>query len=169
MERNMMQSLSGWTCELTKQTGTAGGNGMEIRIRRVKEEDDRIGQFIHDEFLSYSEQNDIRLDYDEFCFIAENEESQIIGVVTGHAYYNEIHISDLVVDRKERKNGVGSRLIETVENAYKDKRYEIITLATFGFQAPDFYQKLGYTIEFIRKNKDPKLDKYFMSKENKQD
>jgi len=35
---------------------------------------------------------------------------------------------------------------------------------TFGFQAPEFYKKLGYEIEFIRENRDPKLNKYFLKK-----
>ena len=55
-------------------------------------------------------------------------------------------------------------LVAAVENAYKGKGYEKITLTTFGFQAPEFYKKLGYELEFVRKNKDPKLCKYFYLK-----
>ena len=39
-----------------------------------------------------------------------------------------------------------------------------ITLTTFGFQAPEFYKKLGFQVEFIREDKDPKLTKYFLAK-----
>ncbi|MBR4462679.1 MAG: GNAT family N-acetyltransferase [Erysipelotrichaceae bacterium] len=137
---------------------------MEFKIRRVNEEDERIGRFIHDEFLSYSEENEIPLDYDSFCYTAENEEGKIIGVITGHAFYDEVHISDLVIDRKYRRSGLGSRLVRTVEDAYKGKGYEIITLSTFAFQAPDFYGKLGYETEFVRNSKDSKLNRYFMYK-----
>ena len=42
--------------------------------------------------------------------------------------------------------------------------YDKIALTTFGFQAPGFYQKNGYSIEFIREDKDPKLKKYFLIK-----
>ena len=51
-----------------------------------------------------------------------------------------------------------------VEEYYKDKGYDIITLTTFGFQAPEFYKKLGYEVEFVREDKDPKLAKYFLAK-----
>nr|WP_297708181.1 hypothetical protein [uncultured Butyrivibrio sp.] len=34
----------------------------------------------------------------------------------------------------------------------------------FGFQAPEFYKKLGYELEFIREDKDPKFSKYFYLK-----
>ncbi len=56
------------------------------------------------------------------------------------AIYNEVHIGDLIVDKAYRRDGVGSKLVEAVENAYKDKGYEKIALTTFGFQAPEFYK-----------------------------
>ena len=134
-------------------------------IKRVEEEDSRIGDFIHEEFTFYGEQNDVVLNYDEFCFVAENDEGKILGVITGRAYYNEVHIGDLIVDRECRRSGLGSRLVCAVEDEYKGRGYDKITLTTFGFQAPEFYKKLGYKIEFIREDKDPKLSKYFLAKE----
>ena len=35
----------------------------------------------------------------------------------------------------------------------------------FGFQAPEFYKKLGYEIELVREDKEPKLSKYFLAKQ----
>ena len=56
-------------------------------------------------------------------------------------------------------------LVKAVEDYHKDKNFENINLTTYGFQAPEFYKKCGYEIEFIRKNKDnSKLDKYFFVK-----
>ena len=133
-------------------------------IKRVEEEDSRIGDFIHEEFTIYGEQNDVVLNYDEFCFVAENDEGKILGVITGRAYYNEVHIGDLIVDRECRRSGLGSKLVCAVEDAYKGRGYDKITLTTFGFQAPEFYKKLGYKIEFIREDKDPRLNKYFLAK-----
>ena len=60
------------------------------------EEDNRIGNFINGEFLSYAEQNNVDLNYNEFCFIAESDDGEIVGVITGRAYYNEVHIGDLI-------------------------------------------------------------------------
>lgn len=136
----------------------------EIIIRRVEEEDETIGNFIHNGFTRYGEQNDVVLNYDEFCFSAENAEGKIVGVITGRAYYNEVHIGDLIVDENCRGIGLGSRLVTAVEQAYRDKGYDVITLTTFGFQAPEFYKKLGYSVEFVRGHKDPKLNKYFLKK-----
>ena len=137
---------------------------MNIKIRQADGSDDRIGEFINREFTVFGKESGVDLNYDEFCFVAEDSNGQIIGVITGRAYYNEVHIGDLVIDKEHRRVGVGSKLVEEVENAYKGKGYEKITLTTFGFQAPEFYRKLGYAIEFVREDREPKLSKYFLAK-----
>lgn len=133
-------------------------------IKRFDEVDDRLGEFINKEFSAYGEQNGVVLNYDEFCFAAE-EDGNILGVITGRAYYNEVHIGDLIVASSVRKGGIGSKLVRAVEDNYRGKGYDKITLTTFGFQAPEFYKKLGYEVEFVREDKDPKLSKYFLAKE----
>lgn len=70
----------------------------------------------------------------------------------------------MIVDEGYRGSGLGSRLVAAVEDAYRGKGYDAVTLTTFGFQAPAFYRKRGYTLEFIREDKDPKLSKYFFRK-----
>ena len=133
-------------------------------IKRFDEVDDRLGEFINKEFSAYGEQNGVVLNYDEFCFAAE-EDGNILGVITGRAYYNEVHIGDLIVASSLRKGGIGSKLVRAVEDNYRGKGYDKITLTTFGFQAPEFYKKLGYEVEFVREDKDPKLSKFFLAKQ----
>lgn len=133
-------------------------------IKRVEEIDDRTGEFINKEFTDYGTSNGVKLNYDEFCFIAEDSEGNLSGVITGRAYYNEVHIGDLIVGSNARRSGLGSRLVKAVEDTYRGKGFDIVTLTTFGFQAPEFYKKLGYELEFVRENKDPELSKYFFKK-----
>ena len=94
-----------------------------MMIRKVNEEDSRIGDFINEEFSAYGEQNEVALNYEDYCFVAEDDNGDIMGVITGRAYYNEVHIGDLVIDKEHRRVGVGSKLVEEVENAYKGKGY----------------------------------------------
>ena len=136
----------------------------EIKIRRIDEESTEIGDFLHEEFARYAGQKGVALNYDAFCFVAEGGDGRIAGVITGHAYYNEVHIGDLIVAEGRRDSGLGSRLVAAVEDAYRGKGYDVITLTTHGFQAPEFYKKLGYTVEFIREDRDPKLSKVFLRK-----
>lgn len=134
-------------------------------ILRADGEDPEIGSFIHEGFTRYGEKNGVDLNYEDFCFTAVAPDGTAAGVITGRAYYNEVHIGDLIVGESHRGRGLGSRLVRTVEEAFRGKGYDVLTLTTFGFQAPEFYRKLGFTTEFIRGNRDPKLSKYFLRKD----
>lgn len=135
-----------------------------MQVKRAEEIDDRIGEFINREFTVFGNESGVELNYDEFCFVAEDDDGQLLGAITGRAYYNEVHIGDLIIGKEHRKSGIGRKLVEEVENTYKGKGYVKITLTTFGFQAPEFYKKLGYETEFVRVDKEPKLSKYFLAK-----
>ena len=133
-----------------------------MEIKRVTA-DDRICEFTDVEFSDYATECNVELNFEEFCFVAKDN-GNIAGVIIGRAYYNEVHIGDLIIGKGYRRDGIGSKLVASVEEAYNGKGYEKIALTTFGFQAPEFYKKLGYTVEFIRNSEDPKLIKYFLKK-----
>ena len=101
-----------------------------------------------------------------YKYLKENSYSHNIWhEITGNSYYKEVHISDLIILDEYRNNHIGSKLVQTVEDYFKGKGFENINLTTYGFQAPEFYKKCGFNIEFIRKNKEnPKLDKYYLVK-----
>ena len=135
-----------------------------MNILKKSEVDDKVGTFINVEFTNYAISRNVDLNFEEYCFVAEDDEGEIIGAITGRAYYNEVHIGDLVIDSKYRGQNIGSKLVKAVEEEFKDTGFTKITLTTFGFQAPEFYKKLGYELEFVRKDNDPKLSKYFYLK-----
>ena len=123
-----------------------------------------IYEIIDEEFNKFAVKNGIVCNYKSFAFVAK-EESKIIGIITGNSYYKEVHISDLIVLEQYRNKHIGSKLMETVENYYKNKGYENINLTTYGFQALEFYKKCGFKVEFIRKSKgNSKLNKYYLVK-----
>ena len=121
-------------------------------------------KIIDTEFNKYATKNEVVCNYKPFNFIAK-ENNKVVGIITGHSYYSEVHIGDLIIFEEYRNKHIGTKLIETVENYYKNKGFENINLTTYNFQAPEFYKKCGFKLEFIRKNKEnPKLDKYFLVK-----
>lgn len=135
-----------------------------VEIERVDSIDEKYSKTIDDEFNKYANKNNVVCDYVSFSFVAK-ENNNIVGIITGHSYYKEIHISDLIVLEQYRNKKIGSKLIEKVEEYYKNKGFENINLTTYDFQAPKFYQKCGFEIEFMRENKqNPKLTKYFLIK-----
>ena len=135
-----------------------------LNIEYTETLDEELCKLIDMEFDNLAIKNDVTCNYTPFKFVAK-ENDEVVGIITGHSYYNEVHIGDLVVIEQYRNKHIGSKLMETVENHYKDKDFENMTLSTYSFQAPEFYKKCGFQVEFIRENKEnPKLTKYFFIK-----
>ena len=107
-----------------------------MTIERTSIDNSEVGEFINRAFTDYAEKKDVSLNFEEYCFAAESEDGRIIGVITGRAYYNEVHIGDLIVDEEYRGCNIGSELVKAVEMNFKNRGYEKITLTTFGFQVP---------------------------------
>lgn len=125
---------------------------------------DDIYSLIDTEFSKFADKNGVVCDYTSFGFIAK-EDNKIVGVIRGRSSYNEVHISDLIILEQYRNSHIGTRLVEAVEKYCADNGFESITLSTYDFQAPEFYKKCGFEVEFIRENKkNPKLTKYFLIK-----
>ena len=135
-----------------------------MNIVKKNKSEEQVGDFINAAFADYAVTNNIELNYEEYWFVAEDDSGEIVGTITGNAYYNEVHIGDLIIDIRFRRQNIGTKLVRAVEEEYRNKGFEKITLTTFGFQAPAFYKKLGYTLEFVREDKNPKLSKYFYCK-----
>lgn len=132
-------------------------------VFREKSDDD-IYALIDEEFGKYADKNGIACGYEEFAFTA-SDDGRAVGAVRGHSYYNEVHISDLIILEQYRARHIGTRLLEAVESFFAGKGFELITLSTYEFQAPEFYRKCSYETEFVRENKkNPKLTKHFMVK-----
>ena len=135
-----------------------------LKIEYKEKLDNEFYDIIDTEFNKYATKNDITCNYKSFNFIAKEDE-KVIGIITGHSYYKEVHITDLIVFEEYRNKHIGTKLVKEVENYYKDKEFENINLTTYDFQAPEFYKKCGFNVEFIRENREnPKLNKYFFVK-----
>lgn len=135
-----------------------------LNIDYVESLDDDLCGIIDSEFDKFAEKNDVVCNYETFAFTAK-EDNKAVGVISGHSYYNEVHIGNLIILEQYRKKGIGKKLLEMAEKHFADSKFESITLSTYEFQAPEFYKKCGFEVEFIRENKkNPKLTKYFLIK-----
>lgn len=112
----------------------------------------------------YEARHGVACSYTPFSFAAK-EADEIVGAVTGFTCYAEVYIDDLIVMEGHRGKGIGARLLKAVEEHYGDSGFNNVNLCTSEFQAPRFYEKCGFELEFVRKNKtNPKLNKYFYVK-----
>lgn len=135
-----------------------------IDIEYIENADKRLYKLMDNEFNKFAIKNGVTCNYKSFNFVAK-EDDKIVGIIMGHSYYKEVYIDDLIVLEEYRNKHIGTKLIETVENYFKNKGFENINLTTYKFQAPEFYKKCGFKVDFIRENKEnPKLNKYYLVK-----
>ena len=136
----------------------------KIHIESVDPYAESLGNWIDRAFDTFAEQNGVVCNYTPFAFAAKKN-GEVIGVIKGHSFYREVHIADLIVAESSREQGVGTRLLETVEAFFQDKGFDNLNLTTYRFQAPEFYRKNGFMLEYVRENPEcPSLAKYFFVK-----
>jgi len=124
----------------------------------------KIEKFLNQAHEEYEQSNGISDKYFEFS-ITISSDNQIVGALSGYTVFSEVYVENIVVDRTHRGKGYGEKLLRFLEDKFENEGYNNINLSTSEFQAPIFYEKCGYELEFVRKNKiNPKLTKYFFVK-----
>lgn len=81
-------------------------------------------------------------------------ENELVGFIVAENDIDEINISHVVVDKAYRNHGIGSKLIEFVEQYAKNIQINVVSLevSVNNFTAKTLYEKLGYTSRRVRKN-----------------
>ena len=76
-----------------------------------------------------------------------------------------LEISFLFVNEQERTRGIGSQLLQEVEQLAWEKHCRMAALNTFGFQAKPFYEKSGYRVVYEQRNYPRTGSRYYMEKQ----
>jgi len=86
-----------------------------------------------------------------FGFVAMDSEN-FIGCVSGLAYKNGeqfngwCYLTDLFVEKEYRRQGIGAKLLDNMENILVQNGIDKIWTWTAGYEAPKFYVTQGYVI-----------------------
>lgn len=73
-------------------------------------------------------------------------EEQLAGAIVGKRQYDTLHISLLGVDDTYQKLGIGSKLMQEMEEQAIQEKVITITLTTKEYQALGFYLKNGFEV-----------------------
>ncbi|CAM2838907.1 GNAT family acetyltransferase [Legionella steigerwaltii] len=124
-----------------------------------------IEEIMRKDLVAYETSHGIDVNYKPFCLILKDEAQNACGVLNAFTAFAEIYVDDMWVHQKHRGKGYGKMLLQNLEDRFEGKGFNNINLVTNAFQAPEFYKKCGFQIEFIRvNNKNPKLTKTFFIK-----
>ena len=98
---------------------------------------------------------------------ALDETGTIRGGLIGrtHSIPQWLEISVIWVDEQVRQHGLGRKLMEDAEREAWQRGCRYARLATSNYQAPDFYERLGYTLYGQLENCPPGETVYYYWKE----
>ncbi|MCH9757124.1 MAG: GNAT family N-acetyltransferase [Gammaproteobacteria bacterium] len=137
----------------------------DIKIEFTQQLSDTTRQKMSEGLLSYEKSHGVNVDWQPFALELFDEQGEVIGVLESFSSYSCIHIQDLWIDENHRGKGYGRQLIAALEKHAISKGSHNINTVSCDFQAPEFYKKCGFEVEFIRKNREnPKLNMTFFVK-----
>ena len=74
----------------------------------------------------------------------EDESGRKLAGLTGETFGNWLCIKYLFVVDTLRKQGIGTKIVLSAEDEARKRNCKYVFVDTFSFQAPKFYEKLGY-------------------------
>ena len=98
---------------------------------------------------------------------ATTAQGEFVGGVYGKIAWQWLYVDLLWVHPNFRGNGLGRKLLTEIELAANKQQIFRYHLATASFQAPDFYQKLGYEICGKIEDLPPGHTNYFLQKRDR--
>ena len=98
------------------------------------------------------------------CFVRDGIGDIVGGVYGNYGSFGWLYIDTLWVAERRRGRGYGTRLMHLIEEHGIKAGCTDAYLNTFSFQAPDFYQKLGYTTFAQLENFPPGHSRMFLRK-----
>jgi ribosomal protein S18 acetylase RimI-like enzyme len=75
---------------------------------------------------------------------------EFVGAIVVQLFWNQLHIKYLFVEENYRGQGLARQLMDHALKFGKKRGCQFAFVETMSFQAPDFYQKMGFVIEFSR-------------------
>jgi len=78
------------------------------------------------------------------------DDENFIGCLAVQLFWGQLHIKYLVIEEPYRGKGFARQLLEHAFEFGKLKGCSFAFVETMNFQAPEFYQKLGFQVELVR-------------------
>jgi ribosomal protein S18 acetylase RimI-like enzyme len=82
----------------------------------------------------------------EFAFSVHSETGEFVAGLLGFTHWNHFFVSAVFVEEQFRREGIGRELMQRAEALALQQGCDTIYLDTFDYQAPGFYEKLGFRV-----------------------
>lgn len=118
---------------------------MTLRIERSQNPTDEEEQAILLPLRAYNASKAGVSRQEPIALLVRDDSGEILGGLYARVFYQWMFIELLSVPEQARGQGLGSKLMRMAEDVAREKDCVGVWLDTFDFQAPGFYQKLGYS------------------------
>lgn len=99
-----------------------------------------------------------------FGVFIKNFQGVVFGGINGFSCYGCLYIDMLWLKNELRKQGLGKKLMMEAEKIGRERQCTFATVDTMDWEALFFYQKLGYSIEFVRQGFEKESKMYMLRK-----
>ena len=84
-------------------------------------------------------------DFQRLAVFVRDEQGQITAGISGYSWGGMCEIEYVWIQESQRRQGIGTQLLQAAEEEAARRGCHVIILDSYTFQAPGFYQKMGYT------------------------
>ncbi len=102
--------------------------------------------------------------FQRVAVLARDERSTLIGGAVGAINWTWLHVALLWVSETHRHTGLGTRLMDALEDIGVRRRCTHAHLDTFSYQARPFYERRGYRVFATLQDYPPGHERIFMEK-----
>ena len=117
-----------------------------MKIEVLHKEDSVVNDTLLAGLRRYRNENMGNEETQPLSVVAKDDQGKIIGGVAGRCIYKNFLIEMVWIDDVVRGSGLGRRLMLQAEEQAKQRGCLVAQLDTLSFQAPQFYQKLGFEV-----------------------
>ena len=136
-----------------------------MKIEVIEDRDDNVTQALTAGVREFNASVMGHVDSKHLSVIARDPEGRLIAGVSGRTIYGHFLIEVVWVDESMRGVGLGARLMNEAEQRARQRGCTGAQVDTASFQAPDFYEKLGFRIIGTVENFPAGHDRFFMRKD----
>lgn len=136
---------------------------MQLAFTLTPSEDDLAS--LQQGLIAFNSHYFSKRDNQPVALFVRDTNNKVIGGLCGEIFLNSLYIKYLWLDESLRGAGLGKKLMARIEKEAMQRAIPNIYLDTFSFQAPQFYEKMGF-IEVGRYSNFPEtgVDKIFFQK-----
>ena len=119
--------------------------GTSDRIVAEGKDASAVSRELWNGLIEYNREEAGPLRYRRTVLAVRDGKGRVLGGLILQSYWKESYIELLWLSKKARRLGYGRRLMQEAERRARRRGSRLIHLNTYSFQAPGFYEKLGFS------------------------